>query len=442
MPLPTSPISRRCIGRSAREVGVDLRHRPALVAGGLERQRGDPAPRELARVAERDRSPRTASCPAPARASAAWWTISSSKASRSRALSASCRRVGKVHRPQRVGDAGKPAADPQLRRQRLGRAGGELGGLRDPLSNPVRAQALGGRVHRHEADRVQAKLLVRRRGIRTRFADDLVGLDPKPRAVELAAQQQMRPRGESLDQPRLVEPHRLQRPGGVADLRLDDPQPTPAGRTHAGRLDLDQHRRLLVDAKLRHLTDVGVVAVAVREVPEQVADRLETHLRRGGGELRPRPAQRGQRNRQLARTRGRARLGEAQRLGIEWLAGPDRPRGRRRGLGARDGGLADHEVRLGCAGDGTDRGEAGGARARAAAAVRSPTGSRVSLRPRAAQRRPRLRLRSPAGRRIRGADACGGRGGADGRGGLRGALASPPSRSSPRCGPSSATSTA
>ena len=57
LPEPTSPMSRRCIGRSAREVGVDLVHRGDLVAGRRERQQRRRATRATASAARSAASP-------------------------------------------------------------------------------------------------------------------------------------------------------------------------------------------------------------------------------------------------------------------------------------------------------------------------------------------------------------------------------------------------
>ena len=75
------------------------------------------------------------------------------------------------------------------------------------------------------------------------------------------------------------------------------------------------------------LADLGAVAVAVREVPEQVAERLDPDLGGGRGELRARPPSAiviGASSR-LGRGGG-AQLDRAQRLAVLFVAGADRAR--------------------------------------------------------------------------------------------------------------------
>ena len=121
LPEPTSPISRRCIGRSpARSASIFL-DRVALVAGRRERQQ-----RLAASAAVSEGSPsRTAACGdlAPRRrvraASAASWTSSSSSNARRRRPPSVVAEVGRRRRP-RTGPAGarRRAAGPAAARRR------------------------------------------------------------------------------------------------------------------------------------------------------------------------------------------------------------------------------------------------------------------------------------------------------------------------------------
>ena len=100
LPEPTSPISRRCIGRAAARSRVDRRSiARCLVAGRRERQRRrEPARGQLARAVERRRARAALARRARRRSSASWSSSSSSNASRRRPPSASLLVAGEVQR--------------------------------------------------------------------------------------------------------------------------------------------------------------------------------------------------------------------------------------------------------------------------------------------------------------------------------------------------------
>ncbi len=167
-----------------------------------------------------------------------------------------------------------------LLRKRLDRVASHARAAPDPLAHPVGAEAIRDRVDGNEPDGVEPVLA------HTLSPDHFVRRDPEARAVELAREQKLRAGTEALDEPRLVEPHRLRRAGRVCDIGLDDAQVPPPGRAHAGLPHFDGHGGLLADAKLADLEHVGAVAIPVRQVPEQVPDRLQADVRGARGELR------------------------------------------------------------------------------------------------------------------------------------------------------------
>ena len=146
----------------AGEVRVDLARSPLLVAGQLERQRPAPAVDHHAARLERPRAP-------PSRrarlrpATASWSRNSSSKASRRRAPCSSSSLSGKCAAASAAGRSGSALRDAQPGGQRLDRVEHRARGLATTSSRSLRgADALGGRVDRHEADRVDRRLAVAR----------------------------------------------------------------------------------------------------------------------------------------------------------------------------------------------------------------------------------------------------------------------------------------
>ena len=77
----------------------------------------------------------------------------------------------------------------------------------------------------------------------------------------------------------LVEPHRLDRSGVVADQDADDVDPPPRGAVGADAHDLAADGRLLPDPEVADVLAVTEILVAAREVFDEVADALQAERR-------------------------------------------------------------------------------------------------------------------------------------------------------------------
>ncbi len=245
-----------------REVAVELRERPLLVAGQRERQhRLEPAGGQLALAVEHRRGGVLAPAPAAAqqRQLHQQQLVEREPAP---ALLLVCVARREVCRRERAAAVGQALAGSQPRGQRLDHVGEPAGVAAHQREDLGRGQALGRGVVR---DGAGAGRVVRR---------SRVGLDPEPGPrLELAMQHQPRSGRVLLHQPRLVEERRLHRAGVVGDGRLDQrPHAPPADRARGDAPDLDDHRRLLAGDQLRHRARLATVA---GQMLEQIADGLQ-----------------------------------------------------------------------------------------------------------------------------------------------------------------------
>ncbi len=276
LPLPTSPIRSRCIGRPAARSesipSIAARWSPVSSNGSDSSHGSTSSPRASSGAALRlppcaRRRPATASCS----------RNSSSKASLCRAPSTSLFGVGEVGGGQRGGPVRQLLGHSQRAGQRLRHVAQQRVVLPRELAQRVRGDPVGGRVHRHEADRVHG---------RGSLAHQLVGGDPELVAVlHLAVEQHLRALAHLRRHPGLVEPHRHRRPGLVEDARVHALAAAVAHRLHADRADRHGDRRLLPHAHRRYRTRVAAVLVGVREVLEQVAVGLDAERREPLGRL-------------------------------------------------------------------------------------------------------------------------------------------------------------
>ena len=179
---------------------------------------------------------------------------------------------------------------------------------------------------------------------------ELVRLDSKPRAVELPVGKQPGSLLQALNQPGLVEPNRLCRARLVRHRRLDDHQASTAGPSQANRAHLDLDRRLFADRELRQLARLRAIPVGVRDVQQQLAERLDPELGRRVRQPGAGAAKRGHRGVQHARTRRRSERRRSQPPAVLRLvcAEGDRRRGLRCAPGAAQARAAASSWSLSC----------------------------------------------------------------------------------------------
>ena len=217
-------------------------------------------------------------------------------------------------------------------------------------------------------------------------ADELVPATRKPAPLELAGEEQPRPRPKPIGEPGLVEPHRVRRTASIGHAGLDDPKPRRllVGRTRAV-LTSTSTVACSPDAELGELPNLAAVAVAMGDV--RAAGRRRSRCRapkrlpRAAGR-RPRSVVIGASNR-LGRGSDR-RVAPPSSSGGERVGRTPAHGRSRRGSAAIEALAVVIGSRLGFKPDGTNRRQAGGARPRAPEAVRRPVGSRVQVRSRSA----------------------------------------------------------
>ena len=184
----------------------------------------------------------------------------------------------------------------------------------------------GGRVHRHQAQRVHPLLAA---------PDDLVALDREGRLsrrrIRRAAQEHLRPVGEERLEVLLVVPDGHHAAGLVAHQRLEHVEPAAPGGLH-GRGDHPRpHRRLLVHAQAGDRGQAGRGLVPKRHVQQEVADGAQAEVGQSPGGRRAHSPQFPERPIEAGRVEG-ALAGRRENGAAE-----TRPRGamgRRKGSGA------------------------------------------------------------------------------------------------------------
>ena len=275
LPEPTSPMSRRCIGRgeasSSSSVAIARAWSPVSANGSSssrQRRVSDGAPSSTGAAPRR----------APLRAAAQQRELGEQQLVEGQPAPAALVVAG-VGGDERGRAVREPAARPRPRRQRLDRVlGGRQVGAhqREDLrrGQPLRRRVVGDLA-------AAAGRLVGRR-----VARDAKGV---ARGV-LAVQDQARARRVLARQPRLVEERRLHDAGLVGDGRLDERlHPAPAHRAARDRAHLDDDRR---DVAGLQRPDRARRAAVARQVLEQVADRQQAELLGGVGGLLRRDLQR------------------------------------------------------------------------------------------------------------------------------------------------------
>src|SRR4051812_39076838 len=95
--------------------------------------------------------------------------------------------------------------------------------------------------------------------------------DVEAALLELAVQQQPRTGHEPVREPGPVEPDGLHLAARIDDIGLEDREASASGGPQLRALDLDLDRRFLPQPQIAEADRVRAVAVAVREVAEQVA---------------------------------------------------------------------------------------------------------------------------------------------------------------------------
>ena len=329
LPLPTSPISSRCIGRgSARSSSICSIARcwsPVSANGSACSQ---PARGQRRRLGEGDRAAR-------GRAAAARRRRNSSCIEQqllegepaAAALGVARRRAGSASPPARR--RGRAGARPRARR--AGRVSTtSASAARSALHEREdlrRGDALGGRVVRDRLGRAGA---LARRLADARLRRCVVGDAEAAAAVGLAVQQQPRARRVALDEPGLVEERRAHRAG-----RVEHRRPRPAGACRGGAPGARRSLRTSTAtvacspgpqrrdrARLAAVARAGARAGRRRSrspsVRRPAAARLPGALQRRVQARRPRPAHR------RARAAPRALSGSSRRTPSERLAVPAR----------------------------------------------------------------------------------------------------------------------
>ena len=109
--------------------------------------------------------------------------------------------AGEVRRGQRIAGAGEAPPGSKLGWQRLRGMARERHDLPRPLAHSLGSEALGGGMDRDDPGRVKPR---GQRGGALR-AQELVGLDPQPRAVELPVQEQPRSLAQAFDEPSMFQ---------------------------------------------------------------------------------------------------------------------------------------------------------------------------------------------------------------------------------------------
>ena len=260
----------------AGQVGVDLGHGPHLIAGQLEGKRPAPAVHRHPPGGQRPGpSLLPPGPPAPGHGQLEQQELLEGQPPASRRLV--LRAVGKVRGRKRRRPVGQALGRPQAGGQRLHGVEHPPVGVPDQAPQPGGADALGGRVHGHEADRVHRRVAV---------AEQLVLAHPElARAAELAVQEHLRPLPQLAGDPGLVEPDGHQRPALVEDPCLDPPPPAVAHRPDGHPPHAHRHRGLLPDTEVGGEAHVAPVAVRVGQVLDQVAGGGDAERRQRLGRL-------------------------------------------------------------------------------------------------------------------------------------------------------------
>ncbi len=172
-----------------------------------------------------------------------------------------------VHRQGRVGAAGQTLAYAKARGQRVAQPPHVAPHALHDGAQQARRDLFTRGVDGHEPLRVH--------GLAVLLAEELVAADeeggPSPLRAERAADAHQHARLEDPGQIPLIEPRRLDRPGGVTDHGADHVDPLARGPVGADALDHAAHRRLLSELEVAHVLTVAEVLVAAREVVDQVS---------------------------------------------------------------------------------------------------------------------------------------------------------------------------
>ena len=100
----------------------------------------------------------------------------------------------------------------------------------------------------------------------------------RPRFSSLPCRKSRVPGLQPIREPGAVEPDGLHLAAGIAHVRLEDRQPAAAGGPHLRPDHLDLDGRLLPEPQIGQAHRLGAVAIAVRQMAEQVAEARDPHL--------------------------------------------------------------------------------------------------------------------------------------------------------------------
>ena len=338
MPAPHLPHEQPLHRLGPDQVAVDLVDSAALVAGQLEGQRvqpgGDPI---LGRGQSDPLAPRD-----PPAAAGDQGRLVEEQLLEGEALPGGLGGMllsGKVRRRQAVGGARHAQFPAQAPGDRLHRVPGHRHRLPNPLADALRAQSLGGRVHRDHPGGVEAS------GCSGHVrVQELVLGDVEAALLELPAQQQPRAGDEPVRQPGPVEPDGLHLAARIRYVCLEDRQAPAPSRPQLRAAHLDLDGRLLPQPQLPDADRLGPITVAVGDVAQQIAEARDLHLGRRARQLRARSAQLGDRRIENRRARRRLQRRLQQRLALQDFPGSQLTR--RVDLGrdrvAVEGGLHRH----------------------------------------------------------------------------------------------------
>jgi hypothetical protein len=195
----------------------------------------------------------------------------------------------KVHIEQRRSAIDELLTGTHVRRQRVDHLWREFG------ERPVHDRALhlgcqrsGLLVNRHDAAGMQHLVVGLGCPFRVRllFDDFVLGvlhLQAVRRELEAAEQDHALMRMEHVVEKRLVEEHRAQHAGGIADDHLEDLESRPAGRTDTAAQHLAGHRGRGCRSQRRDRLKRAAILVPGRKAIQEVFDGGEAHALKVGG---------------------------------------------------------------------------------------------------------------------------------------------------------------
>ncbi len=197
-----------------------------------------------------------------------------------------------MDRDERVRAQRQLVAHPEVGREGLAGVPCEPENLRAELAQPLLREVLGRRVHRCEVGRLGLPV-------------EVVRGDGEPELVRAASQPDLGAGAESLLEPRLVEPRRLDLTRSIGHSRGQDPEPPAAATRHRADDDLDH--RLLIPEEVADLLRRNGLLVPAGPLPEEVTGALEPEPGKPAAQRRADAGETLERRIESLRPRGAAR---------------------------------------------------------------------------------------------------------------------------------------